>query len=199
MAKVAILHNTEVLGQALAAPLGIAGFQTYVAHRPIDFEKLADFGPEVIVLAADRGLNTTHRMKIDLETDAMGYSAMAELEKYPALQVVPLLLVGSAVRQSELKTSIKYDAFLAFPEEASAYVDTVRALSAKIKSRRHISGYMCPHCRGRLTFTQRPVLDLFCPRCHTPVAIIDDDACIYSVHGSGPTRNCKMKDITAGL
>lgn len=131
---------------------------------------------------------------IESEADLLGYQALVQLENYPALHVVPILILGSGLAESDVPTRLNYDLFLTIADELELYLPKVRELGSRQKSRRKISRYVCPKCEGRLTFTSKEE-DLFCPRCGTGVAIIEPGgSCTYASPG-GINQPCKVEDL----
>lgn len=195
MAKLAFIDDHQAFADLLATPLREAGHEVHVQTAPVDFERLMQFGPQVIVFGLSRKRTAFNRAVESAQQDVLGYKAIMESEQYPAVNVIPLLLVGVAIEESDIPTAITYDGFLLLPDELDLYVPLVEELATKVKTRRRISGYICPVCGSRLTFTREPVENLFCPKCHTSVALIDDENCTY-MHASGRNFQCRIEDLT---
>lgn len=185
MSKIAILDDFVEYAQMAAAPLKQAGHETLIALAPIDFERVLDFGPDVVVLGLYRKAHAFDRPIESLESDVLGFAPLVEMERYPAINVLPIVLLGHGVSEQDLETTVKYDAFLTFPRDVARYPATIEEVAGKNKSRRKISGYVCPTCGGRLTFSREPARDLFCPRDGTVVAVIDQrDALVTTRDGN---------------
>jgi len=162
----------------LAGPLVEAGHETFVETIPVDFERIVRFGPQVIVLGIRRQDRARGRAIEDPERDILGYRAMLEVENYPAFSTIPILILGSGLDEHEIPTRIRYDLFLSLPRDSDLYVPRVEELSRRVKTRRRISGYICPNCGSRLTYSLTPAKDFFCPRCHTVVALIEGEGAL---------------------
>jgi hypothetical protein len=195
MPRIAVINQQRVLAEMFAGPLVQAGHEVLTLGVPIDFEALLRFEPALIVIGLDRSQKAANR-PIESPDDMVGYAAIAEMETYPAIAVVPILLVANAVTARDVSTRLPYDAFLAFPEDGPRYLPTVASLIGKPKTRRKISPYGCPHCGGRLTYIRRPLRDLFCPRCHTAVTLFDDKQCRMSIRSLGRCEPCTIAQLT---
>lgn len=194
MLKVAILDDFEALAKLTAGPLTVAGYDVRIWTSPIDFEEILNFGPRLIEINLYRKKDAFDRPIRNLEEDVRGFKPLVELEQYPTAQVIPIMLVGIGILEEAIPTSVNYDLFLSFPEDIDLYLPGVLDLTTKKKGYRRISGYICPNCGGRLTFSMEPVRDLFCPRCHTAVAIINSESCWYLPPG-GPSIPCSMEQL----
>jgi uncharacterized protein YbaR (Trm112 family) len=182
MAKVCVIDDFEEYAQMTAAPLQQAGHEvmTQVSEKEgeVDFERVISFGPNVVTVGLYRNQIAFNRPIKDISEDVLGYVPLTEMEKYPAINAIPILLIGNALEEQDIPTTVGYDAFLVFPRDIKILLKTVEEL-AHAKVRRRISGYVCPTCGGRLTFSASGrEQDLFCPRDHTVIAIIDEESCI---------------------
>lgn len=196
MAKIAILDDYEALGKLTAGPLTVAGYEARIFTSPINFNEVLDFGPDLIEINLYRQKDALDRPIQNIERDVLGFKPLVDLEKYPAAHITPLLLVGIGIIEESIPTSLHYDLFLSFPEDIDLYLPAVLDLTARKKGRRKVSMHVCPVCKGRLTYTQKE-LDLFCPRCHTSVVIIQGtDECLYMQPG-GQSLPCKTSDLLA--
>lgn len=195
MARVAILDDFPEYGEMLAAPLIASGHDVLIELTPIDFERILSFEPQVIVLGLYRKDTAFCKPISEAKTDVLGYQPLIEMESYPAVNSLPIMLIGHCLVEDEIPTKINYDIFMIFPRDISAYPKMVEYLAENIKKRRNISAYVCPNCRGRLTYLSNPA-DLFCPRCGTSVAIVEEKQCLYQTPG-GVQRACELSDITA--
>ena len=184
MTKVCVIDDYEAYAQLVAAPLRQAGHEveTQVTEKEgeIDFEQVIGFSPNVITVGLYRNPIAFNRPIQDLSRDVLGYVPLTAMEKYPAINAIPILLIGNAIEEQDIPTTVGYDAFLVFPRDIKRLLKTVDEL-ATMKVRRRISRYVCPTCGSRLTYSASGPgqdQDLFCPRDHTVVAIIDDETCI---------------------
>ena len=180
MRKIAVLNDIPEFARILAAPLREQGFEMMIEVASIDFERLLRFGPNLIILCLNRRLKTFNRPLKSIEEDVIGFKPLVEMEHYPAINIIPIMLVTTGLNEQDLPTTVNYDAFLTLPEDASLYYSLAAELVETVKSRRKISAFVCPHCGSRLTFTVAPARNLFCPRCHTGVVIVDDDSCLVT-------------------
>lgn len=181
MARVAIIDAFQTLAQMLASVLREAGHEVLTEIIPIDFERLLHFAPQVIVVSVYRMNKAFDRPIESPERDILGFIPLVSMGEYPALATcVPVVLVGTGLHERDIPDTLDYDLFLSFPKDSNLFRKKVEELAEKGKGRRKISRYACPHCGSRLTYTSSPD-DLFCPRCHTVVTIIDDERCIYSL------------------
>lgn len=182
MAKICVVDDFQEYADMIAAPLRQAGHEvmTQVTEQGggLDFERMISFGPQVITVGLYRNHVAFNRHVQDIRADVLGYVPLTEMEKYPAINAIPILLIGSALEEDDIPTRVRYDAFLVLPRDIKRLISTVNEL-ANLKARRRISRYVCPTCGSRLTFSSAAQeKDLFCPRCHTAVAIIDHETCI---------------------
>ncbi|MNY18142.1 hypothetical protein D3C86_1515000 [compost metagenome] len=138
------------------------------------------FKPDIITLDLYRRLEAFDRPILNIEADVVGFIPLVEMEKYPAVGIIPIILIGNCLQEKDIPTSINYDLFLSFPRDTKLYFSKVVEIASTVKTRRKISRYVCPNCGSRLTFTRNREEDLFCPRCHTAVAVIDHESCIAS-------------------
>jgi hypothetical protein len=195
MAKIAVLDDYEGHAHIFSAPLSLAGHEVLTEVIPINWERVLDFGPQVISVVLYRQRGAFNRPIVQPTKDILGFEAILEMEKYPAIQIVPIVLVGNAIEESDVPTSISYDLFLTFPNDIDLYLPKLEELANRVKSRRKISGYLCPNCKSRLVFIKQPAIDLFCPRCHTVVSLINDKDCLLAIGGAGPSVPCKVVDL----
>jgi len=195
MAKVYILDDLQETVDILAPPLRDEGHEIMTDIAPIDFERIMRFKPDVITLNLYRKLEAFDRPIESLEADVLGFIPLVEMERYPAISVIPIILLGNCLQEKDVPTSINYDLFLSFPRDATLYLPKVVEIAATVKSRRKISRYICPRCGSRLTFTATRQDDLFCPRCHTAVAIVNPDTCIARTN-EGNSFPCDMAALT---
>jgi hypothetical protein len=195
MARIAVLDDYEDHAMIFSAPLKLAGHETLEEVTPIDWERVVQFRPEVVCIVMYRNRVAFNRPIDNPATDILGYEAIEAVEQYPAIQVVPILLVGNAVEEADIPSNINYDLFLTFPEDISLYLPKLVELAMKVKTRRKISRYHCPQCSSRLVAHKMPARDLFCPRCHTAITIIDDIDCLMMVDGDGFSIPCKVSDL----
>lgn len=195
MAKVFILDDLQETIDILAPPLREQGHEVMTDVSPIDFERIMRFRPEVITLNLYRKLEAFDRPIQSVEADVLGFTPLVEMEHYPAISVIPIILLGNCLQEKDVPTSINYDLFLSFPRDATLYLPKVVEIASTVKSRRKISEYVCPRCGSRLTFTLNRENDLFCPRCHTAVAIIPPDTCIARTT-EGQTIPCDMAALS---
>lgn len=179
MLKVAVFDDYRPYSQMAAAPLHHAGYQTFevVAEEgSIDWERVLNFGPDVISVGLFRKRAAFNRPITNWEEDVLGYIPLRQMEAYPAVNVLPIVLVGSALEDFDVPTAVNYAVFLTLPDDMHLYVPKVEELARTVKTRRKLSGHGCPCCHARLLFLREPAVDLFCPRCGTSVAIVDDPA-----------------------
>lgn len=195
MAKVYILDDLQETIDILAPPLRDAGHDVMTDISPIDFERIMRFRPDVITLNLYRKLEAFDRPIQSIESDVLGFIPLMEMERYPAISVIPIILLGNCLQEKDVPTSINYDLFLSFPRDVTLYLPKVVEIAATVKSRRKISTYVCPRCGSRLTFTLNREDDLFCPRCHTAVAIVTSDTCIARTTEGTPFP-CDMAALT---
>lgn len=199
MARIAVLDDYEDYLLMVSAPLLRAGHQVYrhaTENGPIDFERLIAFEPQVVSVALYRLRAAFDRPVRNLGEDILGYEPLMEMERYPAIQLIPTLIIGNGLQEKDVPTSLHYDAFLVLPDDIKRYEPTVADLANVVKSRRKISRFLCPKCRGRLTYIRQPVIDLFCPRCHCAVSLIDGEGCIAR-DADGEPIDCSMDQLEA--
>lgn len=180
MARVAIIEDFQTLAQMLASVLREAGHEVLTEIIPVDFERIGHFAPQVIVVSLHRMNKAFDRPIERAEQDILGYIPLMSLERYPAINCLPIVLLGTGLHERDIPGSVNYDVFLSFPKDSGIFRLKVEELALRAKGRRKISRYVCPHCGSRLSYHANPD-DLFCPRCHTAVAIIDDENCLYSL------------------
>lgn len=195
MARIAVLDDYTEHAAIFSAPLTMAGHETLTEVTPIDWERVVNFRPEAICVVMYRTRQAFNRPIISPHGDILGYEAIEAIEQYPAIQVVPIMLVGNAIDESDIPSTINYDIFLTFPEDISLYLPKLEELACKVKTRRKISSYICPQCCSRLVSFKQPAKDLFCPRCHTTITLIDDLNCLIMVEGQGRAVAGKVSDL----
>lgn len=178
MARVMIIDDLQETLDLLMPPLVDQGHEVMSDISPIDFERVMRFAPQVITVDLYRRLEAFDRPIQSVEADVIGFLPLMEMEKYPAVSVIPIILVGNCLQEKDIPTEVNYDLFLSFPRDVKLYLPKVLEIANTVKTRRRISEHICPHCGSRLTHTSTRLSDLFCPRCHTAVAIIDDESCI---------------------
>lgn len=178
MARVVILDDLQETIDVLEPPLRAQGHEVLTDISPIDFERILRFNPDIITLDLYRKLEAFDRPIQSIEEDVIGYIPLVEMERYPAVGVIPIILLGNCLQERDIPTSVNYDLFLSFPRDMKLYFPKLVEIASTVKTRRKISGYVCPRCGSRLTYTSHREADLFCPRCHTAVAIINDESCI---------------------
>lgn len=196
MAKVAAIKDFYEYALMIGCLCEHGGHTVLAQSPPVDFEAVARFGPDALVVGLFRKQAAFDRPIVDAAEDIFGLETAREVEEYPAMRMTPLLLLGNGIVEREVPNWFHYDLFLYFPDDMHLFLPKVEELALKVKTRRTLSGYICPNCGSRLTFSQKPAKDLFCPRCHTAVSIIDDRSCIYLLKGSGPSCPCTIDQIT---
>lgn len=199
LARMVIINDFEEYAQMDAAPLRQRGHDVLIQitedARRVDFERIVDFGPGVISVGLYRQEQAFDRPIRSFEEDVLGYVPIRQMEEYPAIRVVPLLLVGHCIREEDVPTLLPYDIFLVLPTDIKLYVPKMEELATKVKSRRKLSGYLCPNCGSRLVFTVNRI-ELFCPRCHTAVSIIDEREALV-VDERGESRTVQLAEMAA--
>lgn len=161
---------------------------------PLDFEELIQFAPQAIVVGLYRNAEAFDRPVVDWTQDVLGYTPLTQMEQYPAINLMPIMLIGGGLREKDIPTTISYDIFLVFPKDIKLYVPKVNELVATVKTRRRISGYICPNCGNRLTFVKDQSKDLFCLRCHTSVALVEGDDAV-TLYPSGRAERVSMEQL----
>lgn len=181
MLRIALLNDHQMVLTALEAPLIQAGHQVRSDVSPIDWEAVVRFDPQVIIAGISRSREAVGRAILDPSEDAVGYRALLDMRNYPAITAVPIVLVGMGIDERELPVPTHYDLFLYFPDDMETFVPRIEELTRTLKRRRTISEYRCPNpgCDSRLTHTRDRERDLFCPKCGSAVAILDDDQAIW--------------------
>ncbi|HEY9855870.1 MAG TPA: hypothetical protein V6D05_09055 [Stenomitos sp.] len=197
MARVAIIDGFQTMGKMLASVLREGGHEVLTEVIPVDFERILHFGPQVIVVSLYRMNKAFDRPIESAERDVLGFIPLISLDQYPALNAyVPVTLLGTGLHERDIPENVDYDLFLSLPKDIEIFRAKVEELASKAKGRRRrISRYACPHCGSRLTYTSSPD-DLFCPRCQTVVAILDDTTCMY-VRADVPERSipCRVEQL----
>lgn len=187
----AVIDDIHTLVRMLAAPLQERGHRVHDQTVPIDFERIMKFGPEVVIIGLARKAEAENRPIRGVE-DLVGYQALVDVDAYPAINVLPVMLVGIGLREDDLPIRIPYDLFLALPDDADLLAEKAEELATRVKTRRRISGYRCFFCGSRLVFVKNPA-DLFCPRCHAAVAVVDEGHAL--VMGPEDTVSCPVKIV----
>jgi CheY-like chemotaxis protein len=192
MPKIVVLDDVLEVADILAAPLRREGYDVLTDLTSVDFERVLNFKPELIILGIHRRIGAFDRPIASMEEDVYGFKPLVDMEHYPAISVIPIILLSTGLNEQDIPTSINYDSFLTIPEDAPLYFPKVKELIETVKTRRKISEYICPNCGSRLTYTMKSARDLFCPRCHTTVVLVDDEHCLMTEPNSLETRPCKM-------
>lgn len=195
MHKIVVLNDVLEVADILAAPLRREGYDVLTDLTSVDFERVLNFKPELIILGVHRRICAFDRPIASLEEDVYGFKPLVDMEHYPAISVIPIILLSTGLKEQDIPTSVNYDSFLTIPEDAPLYFPKVKELIETVKTRRKISAYICPNCGSRLTYTIKPARDLFCPRCHTGVVLVDDEHCLITEPGSLTSHPGKMSTI----
>lgn len=195
MGRIAILDDYKDLAALIASPLMQEGYEIIIETSPIDFEKVMTFAPQVIAIHLYRKEEAFDRPIRSVEEDVLGFKPLEEMENYPAISVIPTILVGVGLLEKDVPTSVNYDIFLTFPRDLSIYLPKIKELMTLQKTKRHISNYICPSCHSRMTYLREPINDLFCPRCHTSVSIFEGDKCLANT-GDGQRIPCSIAKLT---
>lgn len=178
MARIAVLDDLKADAELVAAPLVLARHTVLIDLAPSDFERIASFGPQVIVLAMRRARAAFDRPIESPDRDIIGYTALRQLEDYPALLILPVMIVAVGLLEQHIPKTLNYDLFLTLPDDYALIAPKADDLATKVKSRRRLTDYHCPSCDARLTTSDPKNLDFFCPRCGTAVATIGDQALV---------------------
>lgn len=194
MAKVVIIDDLQATLDLLAPPLIGQGHDVLTDISPIDFERIMTFRPDVITLDLYRKPEAFDRPIRNVEADVIGFVPLVQMEQYPAIGVIPIILLGHCLNEHDVPTSVNYDLFLSFPRDVKLYFSKVAEIAATVKTRRKISEHVCPACGSRLTFTGDKREDLFCPRCHVAVTIIDGTSCLARDR-NGSRVECTMEKL----
>ena len=198
MHKIVLIDDYVENSEAGASILRRAGYDVLALATefgPLDFDQLIAFDPKVLVLALYKRRIAFGRPVRDPHDDVLGFSILQQMEAYPAINVLPIILTGSCLNEDDLPTSVNYDLFLALPDDVKLLVPKAEELATKVKTRRRISELLCPLCRSRLTYLTRPD-SLFCPRCAAAVSVIDDEHC-HAINGKGDTIPCTVEMLRA--
>ncbi|MDB5098710.1 MAG: hypothetical protein JWM80_3131 [Cyanobacteria bacterium RYN_339] len=194
MSKIAVLNDVMEFANILAAPLKGEGHEMMCEVTSIDFERVMNFKPELIILGLHRRIDAFDRPIENIEADVFGFKPLVDMERYPAISVIPILLFTTGLKEQDIPTTVNYDSFLILPEDAALYFPKVKELIETVKTRRRISENICPNCGSRLTYTAKPE-NLFCPRCHAGVVIVDAERCLVTEAGEVNSKPCSMKAI----
>lgn len=195
MSRIALIDDFAAKLEILSAPLAARGYEMQTSVKPIDLEQIIQFNPDLIVVALCRRTEAFNRPIEDLHTDVMGIEPLVQLEQYPAIETIPIMLLGDALVETDIPTTLHYNLFLSFPKDFSLYFSKVDELAQGPRKRRRMASMLCPHCAGRLSMVEGAARDLFCLRCHTAVSLFDDDGCTYIVGGSGQAQSCRQADL----
>jgi len=197
MARIACLKDFHEYALMIGALAREGGHEVYVGNPPLNFEQLVDFNPQAIVIGLFRKRTAFNRPIEDLEQDVLGLETLRQLEDYPALRSIPLVILGNGIEENEVPTTLNYDLFLFFPDDMHLFLPKLDELTTKVKSRRKLSGYICPCCKSRMTYQGVHDQDLFCPRCGTSVAIIDEGVSCIARDPDGRPLACSIDAITS--
>lgn len=178
MSRIAVVDDYEEYAEMMAAPLRVAGHEVLIEVNEeggLDFDRILGFEPQVVSVGLYRKEIAFDRPVEDFGRDVLGAAPVRAMEGYPAIQAVPIALVGSALQEHDVPTTLRYDLFLVMPRDIKLYVPRIEALAA-LKKRRKLSPYVCPleACRGRLVHIGNGEIDLYCPRCGTGVTVEGD-------------------------
>jgi uncharacterized protein YbaR (Trm112 family) len=187
MSKFVVFDDFHEFGYMVAAPLLHAGHEVLVEtleDGPLDFERIFRFKPQALVLGLFRRVGAYNRCIIDWRQDIQGIEPLIEMERYPAVSVLPVAIFATGLMERDFPTSLSYDVFLTIPQDIRLYVSTMEHLVAESKSRRKIADFACPLCRSRLVYLTEPIINLFCPRCHASVAIADQETAYVMPSGA---------------
>lgn len=181
MLNIVLLNDHPMVLKALEVPLTEAGHRVLADVSPIDWDAVVRFKPQVIVAGISRSKEAVGRPIADPAEDVIGYRALMDMRQYPAITAVPIVVVGMGIGERELPVPTHYDLFLYFPDDMESFVPRIEEVTRTIKRRRLISAYRCPNpgCDSRLTYTRERDRDLFCPKCGSAVAVLDDDHAIW--------------------
>ncbi len=198
MARVVVVDDHPELIDLLGSPLVRAGHRVLDEVAPLDFDEIMHFAPQVIVAGVSRRQSAvTKATELDGE-DLYGYHAIANMVGYPAISLIPILVVGVGVFEREFPLALNYDLFLTFPDDMGIFVQKVGEFASLIKTRRRISAYVCPSpgCGSRLAFLKEPIRDLSCPRCGVGVALIDETHGTW-LDAQGVSHPCLLEELRA--
>lgn len=193
MARVAVIDDQEACAEMVAAPLILAKNTVLTELVPIDWERVLAFKPQVIVLAVRRADHAYDRPVENPEKDITGHRAIVQMEDYPAILAIPLILTGFALHERDVPTKLPYDLFLHLPNDFHLLAAKVAEIAKRGAPRRlKMTGYKCPECGARLTSLNNREQDLFCPRCGTAVQILGDQAHVLN---ATTDRHVSLADI----
>lgn len=194
MAKVAIIKPYFEYAKMIGALVEEGGHETLLEVPPVDWERVMNFGPEALVTGVFRKRIAFNRPIENFKDEVLGSDIVETIQSYPAIWSTPTLLLGNAVEERDVPLTLRYDLFLIFPDDMFVFLRSLDELTKMVKSKRKVSGYICPNCGSRLTYLKEPVKDLFCPRCHTAVAIIDHESCLAQ-DADGKQIACDLSQI----
>lgn len=195
MARIAVLDDYPVGLGALVASLEAHGHHVLGELAPVDFEAVIQFKPKVLVVGLARRSEAYDRPLEDLDRDVLGYQALTALGGQPALHSLPIVVVGVGLKERELRLPVPAVYFLTFPDDMEVFPAKVAEL-AKRKQTRYISDFKCPKlsCGGRLMYFKQPIKDLFCPKCGSSVALIDDEHGVWMCP-EGRQHACTVEEL----
>jgi hypothetical protein len=197
VARIIVIDDFREYAEMTATPLRQAGHQVMAMaseEGPLDFEQLIQYGPQAIVVGLYRNADAFDRPIGDWTRDVLGYTPLTQMEKYPAINLMPIMLIGGGVLETDIPTTLSYDLFLVFPKDIKLYVPKMEELVTMVKTRRKISEYLCPSCGNRLTFSKDQSKDLFCLRCHTAVAVVEGEDAVV-LYPSGRSERVPMEQL----
>jgi hypothetical protein len=196
MSKVAVLNDFIEYAEMAALLMRAEGHEVMTTIVPIDWEKILAFKPDVLVLSIYRREAAINRPIVDPLKDVAGYAALLETQNFPIIQVIPTLIIAWGVNEYDIPIKVNYDRFLKLPEEVKELSKVVEELSVKQKSIRKISKYYCPNtlCKSHLTYVKNTE-DLFCPKCHTSIAVLGGGLCSYLLESKGDPIECKIIEL----
>lgn len=195
MAKITVVDDSPMVLEQLVEPLVRAGYRVLSELAPVDFDEVMHFGAQLIVVGLDRSKSARNRSIGDPMVDIIGYKALVEMEQYPAINLVPIMLAAHGIDEADIPTTLNYDLFLDLPSEWPLYLPKVQELVASVKTRRKISGYVCPGpgCGSRLVTLQNPE-NLFCPKCGAGVSLTPDGDCSWC-DAEGRIHHCNPEGL----
>jgi uncharacterized protein YbaR (Trm112 family) len=194
MSRIAAIKDYREFAVMIGGLLEDAGHEVLRDSPPVDWERLVDFDPDLVVIGFFRRRTAYNRAIEDFDRDILGGETLRAIESYPAIRVKPILAIGNGVEAREIPNEFRFDAFVYFPDEMGRFLPTVDELARKDR-RRSFSAYQCPVCHARLTYAKQNRKELFCPRCHTGVSILDEVHCMYQARALAPSQSCLLADL----
>lgn len=179
MAKVVLIDHYKPYADMMANPLVQAGHAVVIVTPPLNFERIIQVQPDVVSVAIYRQKCAFDRPIRDLERDITGYDVLRQLENYPAINALPIILTAIGLLEEDIPTSLQYDVFLTLPDDLAIYSTRVEELQKKPKGRHRISGLVCPVCQSRLVSVRGESKELVCPRCDTVVVLEEGEKALY--------------------